>query len=87
MGLIAFLVMGLLVGMATGFLMKTNYPWYIDVALGIVGSMVGGFITSLLLGQDLVTGFNLTSFIVSVIGAVLVVTIYRAVRGRSVSRR
>jgi uncharacterized membrane protein YeaQ/YmgE (transglycosylase-associated protein family) len=87
MGLIASLIMGLLVGMATGFLMKSNYPWYIDVALGIVGALVGGWLTSLLLGTNLVSGFNLTSFIVSLLGAVLVVAIYRAVTRRSVSRR
>lgn len=82
MGLIATLVMGLLVGMATGFLMKSNYPWYIDVLLGIAGAMVGGWITSLLLGVDLTGGFNLTTFIVSLLGAVLIVGIYRFFNSR-----
>lgn len=87
MGLIASLVMGLLVGMATGFLMKTNYPWYIDVLLGIAGAMVGGWLTSLLLGINLVSGFNLPSFIVSVLGAVILVSVYRAINRRSGARR
>lgn len=87
MGLIASLVMGLLVGMAAGFIMKSNYPWYIDILLGIVGSIVGGWLTSLLLGVNLTGGFNLTTFVVSLIGALIVIGIYRAVAGRRVSRR
>lgn len=82
MGLILSLIMGLIVGAITGFLMKSNYPWYIDILLGIVGSMVGGWLSSILLGADLTTGFNLTTLIVSVIGAVIVVAIYRAITGR-----
>jgi uncharacterized membrane protein YeaQ/YmgE (transglycosylase-associated protein family) len=87
MGFILWLVMGLLVGMAAGFLMKSNYPWYIDVLLGIVGSMVGGWLTGLILGVDLTGGFNLTTFIVSLIGAVIVIAIYRLVTRQSVTRR
>lgn len=82
MGLIITLLMGFIVGAITGFLMKSNYPWYIDIILGIVGSMVGGWLTSLFLGVDLTTGFNLTTLIVSVLGAVLVVAIYRMIAGR-----
>jgi uncharacterized membrane protein YeaQ/YmgE (transglycosylase-associated protein family) len=86
MGLILSLVMGLIVGVITGFLMKSNYPWYIDVILGIVGSLVGGWLSSLLLGVDLTSGFNLTTLVVSVIGAVIVVALYRLITRRSVMR-
>jgi uncharacterized membrane protein YeaQ/YmgE (transglycosylase-associated protein family) len=86
MGLILSLVMGLIVGMITGFLMKSNYPWYIDIILGIVGSIVGGWLSSLLLGADLTTGFNLTTLVVSVIGAVIVVALYRLITRRSIVR-
>jgi uncharacterized membrane protein YeaQ/YmgE (transglycosylase-associated protein family) len=78
--------MGLLVGVAAGFLMKTNYPWYIDILLGIVGSIIGGWITSLLIGADLTGGFNLTTFIVSLLGAVVVIAISRMVTGRRAVR-
>jgi len=86
MGLISTIIMGLLVGMAAGFLMKTNYPWYIDIILGIIGSIIGGWLTSLFLGVDLTGGFNLTSFIVPVIGAVIVIGISRMVTGRRALR-
>lgn len=86
MGLILSLIMGLIVGVITGFLMKSNYPWYIDIILGIIGSLVGGWLSSLLFGVDLTTGFNLTTLIVSVIGAVIVVVLYRLITQRSVAR-
>jgi uncharacterized membrane protein YeaQ/YmgE (transglycosylase-associated protein family) len=86
MGLILTIVMGLLVGMAAGFLMKSNYPWYIDILLGIAGAMVGGWITSLFLGVNLTGGFNLTSFIVALLGALLIIFGYRMISGRSRAR-
>lgn len=86
MGLIGALVMGLIVGAITGFIMKSNYPWYMDIVLGLVGSAVGGWLSSLLLGVDLTTGFNLTTLVVAVIGAVIVVAGYRLIRGRPVRR-
>ena len=86
MGLILSLVMGLIVGIITGFLMKSDYPWYIDIILGIIGSIVGGWLSSLLFGVDLTTGFNLTTLIVSVIGAVIVVVLYRMITRRPVMR-
>ena len=82
MGFLLVLLMGLIVGAITGFLMKSNYPWYIDILLGIVGAAVGGWLTSIFLGADLTTGFNLTTLVVSVIGAVIVVAITRLIMGR-----
>ena len=82
MGFIIWLIMGLIVGSVAGFVMKSSYPWYIDILLGIVGSMVGGWLTGILLGVDLTSGFNLTSLIVSVLGAMLVIWITRLISRR-----
>lgn len=84
MGLILTIIMGLLIGAAAGFLMKSSYPWYVDMLLGLVGAFVGGLITSLLGMGDLTSGFNLTTFIVGVIGAIIVIAIARMVTGRRV---
>lgn len=82
MGFIIWLIMGLIVGSIAGFVMKSSYPWYIDILLGIVGSMVGGWLTGILLGVDLTSGFNLTSLIVAVLGAMLVIWITRLISRR-----
>jgi len=76
MGLITSIIVGLLAGMAASWLMKTDHKWYIDILIGIAGSVLGGWITSLLLGTNMVTGFNFTTLLVSVGGAVLVLLIY-----------
>lgn len=84
MGFIGSIIIGLLAGVITGRLMGSDYPWYIDIILGLIGAAVGGWLSSILLGVDLTTGFNITTLIVSVIGAVLVVALYRMVTKRRV---
>ena len=82
MGLFASILVGLLAGMAASWLMKTNNKCYIDILLGIAGSIVAGWITSIILGQSLVSGFNLTTLLVSTGGAVLVLLVYRWFKNR-----
>jgi uncharacterized membrane protein YeaQ/YmgE (transglycosylase-associated protein family) len=85
MGLIATIIIGLLAGWITGKLMKGNYNLILDLILGVVGAFVGGWLTSVLFGVDMVTGLNVTSLIVAVIGAVVVVAAYRLITKRSVT--
>ena len=68
--------------MLAAWLMKTNNKWYIDILLGIAGSIVAGWLTGLLLGKNLVSGFNLTTLLVSTGGAVLVLLVYRWLKKR-----
>ncbi|MDZ4720623.1 MAG: GlsB/YeaQ/YmgE family stress response membrane protein [Roseiflexaceae bacterium] len=84
MGLIATIIIGIAAGWITGKLMKgSGYGLWGDLGLGIIGSVVGGWIASLIFGVDMVTGINLTTLIVSVVGAVLVVVIARMIKGRT----
>jgi uncharacterized membrane protein YeaQ/YmgE (transglycosylase-associated protein family) len=86
MGFFASIVIGVIAGWLTGKLMKGGgYGFWGDLGLGLVGSLVGGWLSSILLGVDLTSGFNLTTLVVSVIGAVLVVVIYRLVTRRSLT--
>jgi uncharacterized membrane protein YeaQ/YmgE (transglycosylase-associated protein family) len=79
MGLIATIVVGLIAGLLASWLMKANTSWLVDIVLGIVGGVVGGWITSLILGVNLMSGFNLTSIIVALVGAIVVIAIYRLI--------
>jgi|GEM_PF-1486550 uncharacterized membrane protein YeaQ/YmgE (transglycosylase-associated protein family) len=65
MGFILWIVMGLIVGGVAGWVMRSSYPWYIDLLLGVVGAWLGGWLTSIFLGVDLTSGFNLTTFLVA----------------------
>lgn len=80
MGLIATIVVGLIAGLAASYLMKAKTGMLTDLILGVVGSVVGGWITSLVLGVDLVSGVNLTSIIVAIIGAIVVIAVYRLIK-------
>ena len=80
MGLIATIVVGLAAGLLASYLMKAETGVLVDLILGVVGSILGGWITSLLLGVDLVSGINLTSIIVALGGAIVVIAIYRFIR-------
>jgi uncharacterized membrane protein YeaQ/YmgE (transglycosylase-associated protein family) len=86
MGFFASIVIGVIAGWLTGKLMKGGgYGLVGDLILGLIGSIVGGWLSSILLGVDLTSGFNLTTLVVSVIGAVVVVAIYRLVTRRSLT--
>jgi uncharacterized membrane protein YeaQ/YmgE (transglycosylase-associated protein family) len=52
------------------------------IILGILGALVGGWITSALLGVD-VSGFNLESLLIAVLGAIVIIVIGRLVTGRT----
>ena len=82
MGIIAWIVLGLIAGFIASMLVnKSGEGPIADIVLGIVGALVGGFIMNMF-GTAGVTGFDLRSVIVSVVGAVVVLVIYHAVVGR-----
>lgn len=80
MGLFATIIVGLVAGYLASLLMKTKGGLLADLLLGVVGSIVGGWVASLLTGVDLITGVNLTSILVSIVGAIIVIVIYRAIK-------
>jgi uncharacterized membrane protein YeaQ/YmgE (transglycosylase-associated protein family) len=83
MGIFATLVVGLIAGFLAHWLMKTKTGLLVDLILGVIGGFVGGWLTGLVLGRNLMSGIELTSILVALVGAVIVIAIYRLVtRGR-----
>ncbi len=78
MGIIAWIVFGLIAGALAKFLFPGDDPGgcFVTIILGIVGAMVGGFIMTGL-GYGTVTGFNLYSFGVAILGSMVILAIYR----------
>ncbi len=74
MNLLVWILFGGLTGWVASVIMRTNTSQGMlgDILLGVVGALVGGFIMNLF-GQTGVTGFNLYSFIVALLGALLLV--------------
>ena len=82
MGIIAWLIMGLIAGfVASKLVNKQGEGVAMDIVLGIVGAVVGGF-TANVLGFHGITGFDVYSILVSVLGAVLVLVAYHAITSR-----
>jgi uncharacterized membrane protein YeaQ/YmgE (transglycosylase-associated protein family) len=81
MGILSWIVMGLIVGLLAKFIMPGKDPGgiFITVLIGIAGAFVGGFIGSFL-GLGAVTGFNIGSFLLAVGGAVLLLVVYRVIK-------
>jgi uncharacterized membrane protein YeaQ/YmgE (transglycosylase-associated protein family) len=83
MSFIAWIVLGLIAGfIASKIVNKAGDGMLVDIVLGIVGSVVGGWLFQTF-GMAGVTGVNLYSILVAVIGAIVVLAVYHAlVRGR-----
>lgn len=84
MGIIAWLVLGLIAGfIASKIVNNSGQGLFLDIVLGIIGAFVGGFLFSFF-GAAPVTGFNIYSMIVAVVGSVVVLWLYHALVGRRV---
>jgi uncharacterized membrane protein YeaQ/YmgE (transglycosylase-associated protein family) len=85
MSILAWIILGLLAGFIGSKLVnKTGEGVVLDVVLGIVGAIVGGFLFNRF-GASGVTGLNIYSLFVAVVGAVLLLVAYHALRRRNLA--
>lgn len=83
MSIIAWIVLGIIAGWLAGVVMHGGgYGIIGDMVLGILGAIIGGWLTGFLLGRDMVSGFNIETLIVAVIGAIVLIAISRLFTGR-----
>ena len=84
MGLLAWIVVGLVAGFLASQVMKGRGSGLLgDLVLGVVGALLGGFLASVLLKMpNAVNGINVMSILVAFIGAVILIALLRAVSGR-----
>ena len=82
MGIIAWIIFGALAGWVASMIMGTNrrQGCLLDIVVGVVGAFVGGFVVEVLTGRNFNTRFNFSSFIVAVIGAVILLAILNLLR-------
>jgi uncharacterized membrane protein YeaQ/YmgE (transglycosylase-associated protein family) len=82
MGILSWIILGLIAGfIGSKIVDKQGQGFWLNMALGIIGALVGGFLFSLF-GSSGVTGLNIWSMIVAIVGSVVVLLIYNAVAGR-----
>ncbi len=83
MSIIAWLVLGLIAGfIGSKIVNNSGQGLILDIVLGVVGAIVGGYLFTFF-GAAPVTGLNLYSMLVAIVGAIVVLVIYHAVAGRS----
>lgn len=84
MGIIAWIIFGLIAGALAKLIMPGDDPGgiIVTILIGIAGALIGGFIATGL-GMGGVDGFNLGSFFIAVLGAILLLWIYRVMRRRA----
>jgi uncharacterized membrane protein YeaQ/YmgE (transglycosylase-associated protein family) len=82
MSILGWIILGLIAGfIASKIVNKQGEGLILDIVLGVVGGIVGGFIFTRLGGTG-ITGFNLWSMLVAIIGAIIVLVLYHAIFGR-----
>jgi uncharacterized membrane protein YeaQ/YmgE (transglycosylase-associated protein family) len=80
MSFVAWIILGLVAGfVGSKIVNKTGEGLFLDIILGIVGAIVGGWLFSMF-GASGVTGLNLYSLAVAVVGAIVVLIAYHAIR-------
>ncbi|MDQ5900820.1 MAG: hypothetical protein QG600_398 [Patescibacteria group bacterium] len=83
MNFILWIILGAAAGWVASMVMKTDAEQgaLMNIILGIIGAFIGGFVMNMF-GQSGVSGFNLYSFLVAVLGAVILIGIGKALRAR-----
>jgi uncharacterized membrane protein YeaQ/YmgE (transglycosylase-associated protein family) len=81
MGVIWWIIVGMIAGWATGKIMKgSGYGFIVDTVLGIIGAVVGGYIAGALGISP--TGGMIYTILIAIVGAVIVVFLFRLITGR-----
>ena len=81
MNIILWLILGALAGWIASLIVKTNQGLLLDIVVGIVGAFVGGFLFSAF-GAAGVTGFNIYSILVAIVGSVVLLFVLKLVSSR-----
>lgn len=90
MGIIAFLVLGLIAGAIAKLIMPGDDRGgiFLTMVLGVVGALLGGFVGAALFGANPVDNFfSLSTWLAAILGSLVVLGIYNAVAGRGDDRR
>ena len=84
MGFLAFLLLGLIAGAIAKLIIpgKQNIGWLMTLVLGVLGALLGGWLGSVLFNKGLEEFFDLSTWLLAIGGAIIVLLIYGAIVGR-----
>jgi uncharacterized membrane protein YeaQ/YmgE (transglycosylase-associated protein family) len=86
-GILSWIIVGLIAGFIAKLLLPGRDPGgcIITMLIGIAGAILGGFIVGLFAGGDVITGVNVRTVLVAVLGAIILLLLYRLLLGRRAS--
>jgi uncharacterized membrane protein YeaQ/YmgE (transglycosylase-associated protein family) len=86
-GILSWIVVGLVAGVIAKLLLPGRDPGgcIITMLIGIAGAILGGFLVGLFVGGNVITGVNVTTILVAVLGAIILLLLYRLLLGRRAS--
>jgi uncharacterized membrane protein YeaQ/YmgE (transglycosylase-associated protein family) len=90
MGILGWIILGILAGAIAKAILPGDDPGgiLITMVIGIVGALLGGFLASAIFGTDTLDNFfDLSTWLTAIIGAIILLVIYRVVTGRRGGRR
>ncbi|MDB5166261.1 MAG: Transglycosylase-associated protein [Candidatus Saccharibacteria bacterium] len=81
MGILAWIIIGGLAGWIASMIIGNNAEQGVvgNIVVGIIGALLGGFLSGLILNRDTLTGFNFTTLIVAILGATIFLWVLRKV--------
>lgn len=84
MSFLAFLLLGLIAGVIAKLIIPGRQPggWVITLILGVLGALLGGWLGGLIFGIGYDGFFSLQSWLIAIVGAIIVLLIYGAIVGR-----
>jgi uncharacterized membrane protein YeaQ/YmgE (transglycosylase-associated protein family) len=72
----SFLILGIIAGVIAKLILRTKVGWFLTIVLGVVGAMVGGWIAGLIPGIGYANFWNIESWLIAIVGALIVLFIY-----------
>lgn len=84
MGFFSFLILGLIAGAIAKFILpgRQGGGWIATLILGVVGAFVGGWLGGLIFNADMSSFFSLSSWILAIVGSLIVLGVYGMITGR-----
>ena len=84
MGILSWIIVGLIAGWLAGMIMKgSGYGVLGNIVVGIIGALLGGYLSTLLFDGVTVSGINLQSLLIATLGSIVLIFLVRLLPGRS----
>ncbi len=84
MNILSWIVVGLIAGWLAGQIMRgSGYGLIGDIVVGVVGALLGGFLAAVMFGGDYISGINLSTILVALLGSIVFIAILRVLPGGS----